>query len=59
MLSMLRLVIAAAVVATGLLASCARGDDAVAQGGTFEFVARAAKRTSSTTRPTIAVDPAR
>jgi thiol-disulfide isomerase/thioredoxin len=32
-----------AVVVAGLLAGCAHGDDAVAQGGTFEFVAPGGK----------------
>jgi thiol-disulfide isomerase/thioredoxin len=40
---MLRLAIAAAATAAALLAGCARGDDAVAQGGTFEFVAPGGK----------------
>ena len=40
---MLRLVIAAAATAAALLAGCARGEDAVAQGGTFEFVAPGGK----------------
>lgn len=39
---MRRLAIVAAVVA-GLLAGCSTGDDAVAQGGTFEFVAPGGK----------------
>jgi thiol-disulfide isomerase/thioredoxin len=39
---MWRLALVAAVV-TGLLAGCSSGDDAVAQGGTFEFVAPGGK----------------
>jgi len=39
---MCRLVLVAAVVA-GLLVGCSSGDDAVAQGGTFEFVAPGGK----------------
>ena len=31
------------VLAAGLLAGCSTGDDAVAQGGTFEFVAPGGK----------------
>jgi thiol-disulfide isomerase/thioredoxin len=41
-LSVRRLVFVAAVVA-GLLVGCSSGDDAVAQGGTFEFVAPGGK----------------
>ncbi|MBV9720687.1 MAG: TlpA family protein disulfide reductase, partial [Mycobacterium sp.] len=41
-MSMQRLAFVAAAVA-GLLVGCSSGDDAVAQGGTFEFVAPGGK----------------
>lgn len=41
-MSMLRLALVAAAVA-GLLVGCSHGDDAVAQGGTFEFVSPGGK----------------
>ena len=39
----MRRLVALAVIAAGVLAGCSTGDDAVAQGGTFEFVAPGGK----------------